>query len=120
MGLLGRDAIIAAVDLETADVEVPEWGGSVRVRTITAQDRERFSALSRAEKDAETDIGFQALFVAFCAVDEAGALLFPSAADRQALAGKNAYALSRVFLAAWKLNRMGSEKAPAVEEAEKN
>ena len=32
MNLLSKTAILAAQDLQTEDVEVPEWGGAVRVR----------------------------------------------------------------------------------------
>ena len=32
MTLLSKTAILAAQHLQTEDVEVPEWGGAVRVR----------------------------------------------------------------------------------------
>ncbi len=34
MTLISKTAILAAQDLQTEDVEVPEWGGAVRVRVV--------------------------------------------------------------------------------------
>lgn len=36
MPLLSKTAILAANDLQTKDIEVPEWGGAVRVRNQVA------------------------------------------------------------------------------------
>ena len=38
MALLTRDEILAADDIKTEDVEVPEWGGDVRV-SVMSRDR---------------------------------------------------------------------------------
>jgi hypothetical protein len=35
MTLLSKSAILCANDLQTEDVDVPEWGGAVRVRSFT-------------------------------------------------------------------------------------
>lgn len=35
MGLLTKDAILGASDLKTQEAEVPEWGGTVRLRQLT-------------------------------------------------------------------------------------
>lgn len=42
---LGRDAILAANDLEYRDVDVPEWGGTVQVRSLTATQRDQLSLM---------------------------------------------------------------------------
>ena len=44
MTLLFKTAILAAQDLQTEDVEVPEWGGAVRVRSFTGRERDAFQA----------------------------------------------------------------------------
>ncbi len=44
MGLLTKDDILGADDLATEDVEVPEWGGCVRVRALTGTERDAFEA----------------------------------------------------------------------------
>ncbi len=44
MNLLPRDLIDGADDLPVEDVEVPEWGGAVRLRTLTGSERDGFEA----------------------------------------------------------------------------
>jgi hypothetical protein len=42
MKSLTKDEILEAADLSTKAVDVPEWGGSVNVRTMTGADRDAF------------------------------------------------------------------------------
>ena len=44
MSLLSKTAILTANDLQTEDVEVPEWGGAVRVRSFTGRERDAFES----------------------------------------------------------------------------
>ena len=44
MTLLSKTAILTANDLQTEDVEVPEWGGAVRVRSFTGRERDAFES----------------------------------------------------------------------------
>ena len=44
MTYLSRDAILQREDIKTEDVEVPEWGGTVRVRGMTGVQRDAFEA----------------------------------------------------------------------------
>ncbi len=113
MGLLGRDAILGAVDLAHVDVDVPEWGGAVRVRMLTGGERDAFEAgtITRHGKKIEQNlVNIRARLVALCVVDEAGARLF-SEADAEKLGQKSAAALNRVFEAARVLNGLTEEAA---------
>ena len=58
MSLLSKTAILTANDLQTEDVEVPEWGGAVRVRSFTGRERDAFEAsMVRGEgKDRKVDL----------------------------------------------------------------
>ena len=58
MTLLSKTAILCANDLQTEDVEVPEWGGAVRVRSFTGRERDAFEAsMVRGEgKDRKVDL----------------------------------------------------------------
>lgn len=120
MTLLAKENILAAQDLPTADVEVREWGGTVRVRTMTGADRDAFES-SLISIDAEGKRtpnmeNMKAKLVALTLVDETGARMF-SLEEIGHLAGKSAAALNRVFEAAQRLNGLGG----AVEvEAAKN
>jgi hypothetical protein len=116
MTLLTREAILTAQDLAHEDVPVPEWGGTVRVRTLTGAERDALGA-AMVDADGKPDlVGYRCRMVAASVVDEAGARLF-SDADAAALGAKSASALDRVASAVERINGMGAE---AVEAAEKN
>lgn len=114
MNLLTKGAILGANDLQTVDVPVPEWGGPVRVRTLTALERVRFNEANT--KAGLTDMAaFQGLLVIATVVDEAGQPIF-DASDLEALNQKSSAAVDRVFQKAIELNGMGNK---AVDDAEK-
>ncbi len=118
MTLLSKSAILGAVDLKTEDVHVPAWGGTVRIRTMTGQERDEFRAAT-APAEGETGIPVgkfsAALLVATC-VDESGACIFTSA-DMAALQAKAAASLDAPAAVAVRLNGLAGG---AVEAAEKN
>lgn len=112
MGLLTKAAILGAGDLKTEDVPVPEWGGSVRIATMTGAARDEFRTALAA--DGEVPIGkfSAALLVATC-VDEKGARLFTNE-DMAALQAKSAKSLDSPAAVAMRLNGLGGA---AVDEA---
>lgn len=113
--MLNRDSILQAQDMKTADVEVPEWSGTVRVRMLSAA--ERFAVNDAATVNGKFDpTRFQTTLIECTAIDEAGARLFQDG-DAAALAGKSAAAITRVFNAAATLN---GQNGAAVDDAEKN
>lgn len=108
MALLSKDQILAAEDLVTEDVEVPEWGGTVRVRMMTGAERDSFedSLTQTKGKNVKTNLAnLRARLVARTVVDEDGKRLFTDA-EAGVLGQKSAAALDRVFEAARKLNGM--------------
>lgn len=115
MSLLTKEAILAADDRRTVDVAVPEWGGDVRVSTMSASERDKWEAETYGG-DKPNTLDFRARFVALCLVDEQGNRLF-TGKDVAELGKKSAAALHRVFKAAQDLNALTDE---AVEELEKN
>lgn len=117
--MLTREAILQAVDLLTEDVEVPEWGGIVRVRGLTGAERDRFEGSVvqvKGRKAAMNLHNLRARLVALTAIDEDGERLF-SSKDVEALGEKSAAALERVFSAAQRLSGLSDED---VEELTKN
>lgn len=109
MGL--REAILDRDDLPRVAVEVPEWGVSLFVRTLTAGERERFE-WSYASKTP----GLRALLAVMTCVDETGMPVFTQA-DAKTLETKSGKALARIWDAALALN-FGSAKD--IDELEKN
>lgn len=116
MGLLSRSAILDADDLKHEDVEVAQWGGTVRIRVMTGAERDEFrSAIASQEGSVPVGKFSAALLVATC-VDESGARLF-TMEDMHALAEKSAASLDAPAAVAMRLNGLGGG---AVQEAAKN
>lgn len=114
MGLLSKEEIVSALDLKHEDVEVPEWGGTVRVRGYSTRERDLISALASASQTQEGEAKAEALAlfrlrtVAACIVDEEGNRLFGD--DELAELGKKSPAVvERLFAKAQELSGTGSE-----------
>ena len=119
MTLLSKTAILAAQDLQTEDVEVPEWGGAVRVRSFTGRERDAFEAsMVRGEgRDRKVDLtNMRARLVGLTVIDETGQRLFTDE-EVDLLGAKSGAALDRVFAVAQKLNGLSGTD---VEELAKN
>lgn len=111
--LLGRDQILNAEDVSFEDVDVPEWGGVVRIRALTARERDAFEALIvRVEgKEIIRDrSNASAKLLAMTAIDEEGNLIF-SQADVTALGNKSAEAMQRAVKVAMRLSGLSEEAA---------
>jgi hypothetical protein len=116
MGILDKAAILAAQDIKYEVVAVPEWGGDVRVRSMTGCDRDAWEQALMASRSSDAKANFdniRARMVALSVVDESGARLFDEA-DIVALGGKSAKALDRVYEAATRLNAIGDEEVAAL------
>lgn len=91
--ILSVDEILAAPDLGEAEVEVPEWGGSVRIRGLSkaAQQHLRKSATVSGQLDPAR---LEMLLFIHCVVE-------PRFTEEQydALAAKSAGAIDRVIKA---------------------
>jgi hypothetical protein len=115
MNLLTKEAILSADDRKFEDVSVPEWGGTVRVATISAIEQDRWSEAAGKDGGISKET-FRIQYVALCCVDESGNQLF-APKHVEALGKKSSRAIQRVFDAAAKLNGISGE---AAEELEKN
>jgi hypothetical protein len=117
--LLTREAILNAPDIQVEDVDVPEWGGKVRVRGLTGAERDAFeqSIMEQRGRDMSLNLrNIRAKLVALSVVDEQNNRIF-SDADVKALGQKSAVALQRVFEVAQRLSGLRNED---VEELAKN
>jgi len=101
--MLTREQILSRVDLRTETVEVPEWGGEIRIRELTARRRSEFEKLAEQHGDDYA----VAWLVAESCVDEAGQRIF-SQEDIEALREKSAAALLRIFHQAAQINNLGN------------
>ncbi|MFO8014747.1 MAG: phage tail assembly chaperone [Phycisphaerae bacterium] len=113
--LLGRDAILAAEDTTTERLSVPEWGGDVYVRVMTAAERDAWeNDLYARQQKGQALKNVRARLAVRVLVDEAGRRLF-SDDDAAALGAKSGRALDRIFEAAQRLNGLGPEDVEALE-----
>ena len=106
---ISRADILTAEDLPYQDVEVPWGGGSVvRVRTLTAAERDRYELLFLQSQEAK-DVNFsaRATLVAFAAVNEDGSRMFEDA-DIPALSKKSGAVLDKLADAVRALNKLES------------
>ena len=119
MALLSKEAILAADDLGLEEVEVPQWGGSVLVKPLTAKQRGWFTSQLVEHRKGGNVIRLEQIQIRLCAmsiVQENGNRMF-SDNELAALAGKSAGALQIVFEAAQRLSGLSDEQ---VEELQGN
>ena len=81
MGLT-RDEILSKRALKTETVNIPEWGGDVIVREMTAREGDAYEATFRVDDDMPKEeqdkrySNMRARLVCLCVVDEKGNRLF--------------------------------------------
>jgi hypothetical protein len=117
--MLTRDAIFAAQDRAFEDVDVPEWGGMVRIAVITGTDRDAYEASMYEMKGKEIKLNrddMRAKLLARAIVDENLKRIFTDA-DIRELGKKSSKVIERLFTVAQRLNGMTDE---SVKELEKN
>ena len=120
--LLTKSDILAAPDLATETLEVPEWGGSVKVRALDVNSRQAYleygSLVVRNDDGVRFEVkpfaALDAAIVALGIVDEKDEPLF-TLAEVEALGSKNPVPITRIADVVRRLSRMGGE---AQEEAQ--
>ncbi len=117
--LLTKEQILASDDLKYEEMEVPEWGGTVRIRTMTGTERDEFEAsvFETKGKDSKVNLqNFRSKLIAKTLVDDKGIRIFADG-DIEVLGKKSSKALDRVFTVAQRLNGIGQKE---VEDLTKN
>ncbi len=113
MSLLTKKDILAHVDLKFEIIDVPEWGGQVKVITMSGFARDRFEAGITGKNGGSNFVNIRAKLAAATIADEEGNLIFDEE-DIVKLGKKSCAALDRVFAASQKLNRMSQEDVEAL------
>ena len=108
--LLSASDILNIDDTRTEIVSVPEWGGSVLVKSLTGQQRDKFEAsmIEQRRGTSERKLNIDNARARFCSlvmVDENHNLLFKPG-DVTALGNKSANALERVYEIGLRLSGM--------------
>lgn len=115
MSPLNKAAILAAPGLATEDVEMPEWGGCVRVSELSAMDLLEYWGACRDDNGELIRSRVMSALLSRSVIDDGGAPLF-SDSDISQLMAKSAPAVNRLFDVAQRLSGIGRYG----EDAEKN
>jgi hypothetical protein len=119
MALLSRDEVFANPDLMTEDVPCPEWGGDIRVRALTGEERDAYEASmldqSNGKQPRANLRNMRAKLIVRCAIDEHGAKLF-SPGDVTRLGQRSAAPIDRLYEACTRLSGMSDKDVEELEE----
>lgn len=108
ISILNRDLILGAHDRVRELVAVPEWGGSVFVRSISGAERDAWELSITGSKTGNTQLNLKNLrarLIVLAACDAEFRPIF-NEGDVRALGDRNAKALQRVFEVAQRLAGM--------------
>lgn len=118
--MLNRNDILAVNDLATDLIEVPEWGGQVRIRVFSGVQRDRLDAFLTRNTDKDGNLkdpsGLRVLVCVLACCNDDGTPLFKPE-DAKALEVKSSVALDRILKAASKLNGLGDKGIEAARES---
>lgn len=110
MAFLNKKQILEAQDRTFRDVEVPEWGGTVRIGVMSAEQRDKYETQFLKYRNGELPGSIRASLVAATAIDpETNEQIFTQD-DVVALGQKSGAAVGRLFDVATELNVL-NEKA---------
>ena len=121
---LTKEQILEAQDIQREEVEVPEWGGTVYVKALTADERDKLeSAMVEWGRDGKPRSmkieGFRLRLAAMSICDEDGGRLF---GDNEVtkLGKKSSAALERVLRVAERLSSITQSEVEELADGLKN
>ena len=121
--MLTKEAILAADDLPTETLDVPEWGGAVRVRGLNCADRDAYLAGLMKWKKVEGGKltfdpaglpGIKARLIQMTVLNGDGAPMF-SPGEIDLIGHKAASAIDRIYIVAMRLSGLSAEAAETAE-----
>lgn len=117
--VVSKDAFIKNDDAEYSDVDIPAWGGKVRLKSMTGTQRDKYYADVFDDGEVKGELGLthmQTYILALSLCDENGNLWFQNPEEGiEILKHKNAASLEKAYRAAMKLNGIDVE---AIERAQ--
>ena len=111
MASLGRDAILKSSDLKRECVSIPQWGGQVWVRELSATEYDSWEQQIfdlRAGKMRANISNLRASLCAVAIVDEQGKSIF-STEETKTLGMKSAKAIRLIFDTCCRLSGIGAD-----------
>ena len=122
--VLSAEQVLSSKDIKSEKVFVPEWGGSVYVKALTAAERDQYeSSIVEFGSDGKPRKyrldKVRSLLAAMTICDENGNRLFEDK-DVAALGKKSSAALDRVFKAAQSLSAISKKDVEDLADGLKN
>ncbi len=105
MSFLNREQIIGAADRQYVEVDVPEWGGTVRLRSLDAEQALHQEVLVKKRNAGDLKINPLAAILSVSIVDASGTPLFNDK-DMNELGKKSPAILIRLVKAVNTLNKL--------------
>lgn len=120
MALLNSEQIDSVDDRRWEDVPVPEWGGEVRILSLSGEDRDAYEAAIADAKQSGQGVtlrlqNFRSKLVAKAMVDGDFKRLYPDSKVKT-LAKKNAAVIDRLWTKTQELSGMDKGTKDGVEE----
>lgn len=118
MAILNREQILGITDMDVLTLEIPEWGGEIKVRPMNGSERSRYesSIYSMTQGRSEALGAAKKWILSRVICDDDGKPLFNDR-DANLLFDKSAKALSRIWE---KVEELSGVKADDVADAEEN
>ncbi len=115
--ILSAEDILGVDDKRIKEVEVPEWGGSIFIRTFAGFERDLFTKSILDKKTGNpTELGnFRAKTLALGICDQGGNRIFTNS-QIEALGKKNSAVIERLFMEINKLNGLTPEEVVEITE----
>lgn len=111
---LSREEILGLADREIREVAVPQWNGTVYLRSLSAGEREMWEAgeleIQKNASEFQRRVHQRARLLALCLCDAAGNQIF-GATDVLALSGRNDLAIDSLAEIAMRMNGIGQKAA---------
>ena len=95
MKKLSKDDIFKADDLPTKDMDIPEWGGMLTIRTLTGTERDEWES-AFVNQDKINIRGLKARLVQLTVMNGDGQLMFTKA-ELLKINSKSASVIDRIF-----------------------
>lgn len=119
--ILSAADIFAVDDFESKKIYVPQWKGSVYIKTMSGTERDAFeSSTVKVGKDGKQEqdmVNFRARFLSNVLTDADGVKLFKNAREVVMLGQKAVPALDLLFKEAQELNSMSKDDVEKLTES---
>src|SRR5690349_24222902 len=112
-GFIGREAILAADDIQYEEVDCKEWGGKVLVRSLDGRQRAEWQQASVQGSGKTVSVNFKQttlMLVVFGVVNPDTKQPIFSRADLVKLATKNSAPLERIGAVVMRLSGIGDDE----------